>query len=75
MPKLPVLNSKELLKILKKAGYTEVRQTGSHKIMFNRELNRTIPVPMHNKDLGKGLLRSIINQMSITVDYLINLMS
>ena len=30
MPKLPVISGKELLSALKKAGFIEVRQKGSH---------------------------------------------
>jgi predicted RNA binding protein YcfA (HicA-like mRNA interferase family) len=30
--------------------------------MYNSKLEQTIPVPMHNKDLKTGTLRSIINQ-------------
>lgn len=71
MPKIPTINSKELLKIAKAAGFVEVRQTGSHKIMYNKESNKTLPVPMHNKDLGKGLVRAIFNQMGLnTEDFL-----
>ena len=30
MPKLPVIKPKELVRLLHKLGYLEVRQTGSH---------------------------------------------
>lgn len=33
MPKLPVLSGRELVKILKKAGFKEKRQKGSHIFM------------------------------------------
>ncbi len=56
--------AKEVVKILQKLGYIEKRQTGSHLIMYNPKLKKIIPVPMHTKDLKKGLLRGIIKQVS-----------
>ncbi len=54
--------SKEVISILQKLGFVQKRQTGSHLIMYNPNLKRTIPVPMHSKDLKTGTLRSIIKQ-------------
>lgn len=53
---------KEIVSILQKLGFVQKRQTGSHLIMYNSKLKQTIPVPMHNKDLKTGTLRSIIKQ-------------
>ena len=58
--------AKEIVKILKKLGYIEKRQTGSHLMMFNPELKRIIPVPMHAKELKKGLVRAIIKEADST---------
>ncbi|KKP87881.1 MAG: hypothetical protein UR93_C0029G0007 [Berkelbacteria bacterium GW2011_GWA2_35_9] len=68
MPKLPQFKPKELVAILKKSGFVEKQQTGSHLIMFNPELRKIIPVPMHNKPIGKGLLHSIIKQAGIKLN-------
>ena len=54
--------AREIVRILKKLGYIEKRQAGSHLIMFNLESKRIIPVPMHAKELKKGLVRSIIKE-------------
>ncbi len=58
--------SKEVISILQKLGFIQKRQTGSHLIMYNSVTKRTIPVPMHNKDLKAGTLRSIIKQAEST---------
>lgn len=58
--------AREIVKILKKLGYIEKRQTGSHLIMFNPELKLIIPVPIHTKELKKGLVRAIIKEASST---------
>ena len=52
----------EVVKILKKLGYLSKRQTGSHLIMYNPKKNKIIPIPIHTKDLKKGLLKGIIKE-------------
>ncbi len=53
---------KEVVSILKKLGFVEKRQTGSHVILYHQDKNKIIPVPMHTKDLKKGLLKGIMKQ-------------
>lgn len=57
---MPAFKPKEVISILGKVGFTRKRQTGSHVIMYSYKSGRTISVPMHTKDIGKGLLKSII---------------
>lgn len=52
----------EIISILKKLGFNQKRQTGSHLIMYNSESKKIIPVPMHTKDIKTGTLKSIIKQ-------------
>lgn len=58
--------SREVVKILKQLGYIEKRQTGSHLIMYNPKLKRIIPIPIHAKELKKGLVKGIIKQAEST---------
>lgn len=51
---------KEVVSILNKLGFIRKRQTGSHIIMYSSKLSITISVPIHTKDIGKGLMKSII---------------
>jgi predicted RNA binding protein YcfA (HicA-like mRNA interferase family) len=67
MPKLPILTSKNVVKVLKNLGFVEIRQKGSHKFFSNPETKKTTLVPMHSKDLGKGLLRKIISDTNVGV--------
>lgn len=53
---------REVVSILKKLGFVEKRQTGSHLIMYNLSKNKIIPVPIHPKDLKRGLLNGIAKQ-------------
>lgn len=57
---------REVVKILSKFGYIQKRQTGSHLILFNSNSKITIPVPMHTKDIKKGLLQGIIKKVGST---------
>ena len=59
------MTSKELIKKLEKAGWHEVRQSGSHKIFKHAESPETISVPFHNKDLGTGLVNKILKQAGL----------
>ncbi len=65
MGKLPVLSGKELLKILKKLGFEEVRQKGSHMSLKKSE-HKTV-VPLH-RELAKGTLLAILRQCGLTKD-------
>lgn len=60
------LTPKGIIKLLKEKGFVEVRQSGtSHIIMKNPETGRQTTVPMHNKDLSKGLEQAILKQAGI----------
>jgi len=65
-PKSPRLNAKQVINQLKKAGFVEVSQSGSHLKLFNSETCRTAIVPIHSsKDLPLGTLKSIEKQADI----------
>ncbi|MEN8253433.1 MAG: type II toxin-antitoxin system HicA family toxin [Patescibacteria group bacterium] len=67
MPKLPILKAKEIEKILLKLGFVQTRQKGSHRFFLNKITGDTTVLPMHNKDIGRGLLRKIINDSGVGV--------
>lgn len=70
---MPAFKAKEVVKILKKLGFEEKHQTGSHLIMYHPERKRIIPVPIHAKDLKKGLLKGIIKQAESTEEEFLKL--
>ena len=73
-PKQPVVNSKELVKVLKRRGFVLDRQSGSHAIYINDQ-NIRVVVPIHGKkDLGAGLLRQILIDANISFDELKDLL-
>jgi len=62
MSKLPLMNARELSKILQKLGFRLKRQEGSH-MFFEHENGRTTIIPNHGgEDIDRGLLNKIIKQ-------------
>jgi len=60
---------KKFIKILEAHGWSLSRIKGSHHIMENQDLKKTIVVPVHgNKDIPKGLFYSLIKQAELTVE-------
>lgn len=71
---LLTVKPKEEIKALQKAGFYIHHQTGSHIVMKHPANHRVRPViPIHNKDLKKGTLRSIVNQASLSIEEFIKL--
>ena len=75
MPKLPVISGKELITALKKAGFVEVRQKGSHISLqkITSEITYKTVVPLH-RELAKGTLIDILNQTGLSRDNLLDLL-
>jgi len=56
----------ELFRLLKKDGWFEVRQNGSHVILKHPTKPEQLTVPNHSgKEVKKGLLTSILKQATI----------
>lgn len=75
MPKLPVVSGKELVAALKKAGFVEVRQKGSHVSLQKITPHTTYKtvVPLH-RELAKGTLLDILHQTGLSRDDLLELL-
>ena len=68
MGKIPVLKSKDVVNILEKLGFVEVRQRGAHK-QFRHNDGRATTVPVHfGRDISPILLRQIIRDIGLTVE-------
>ena len=60
------MKSSELLRLMKKDGWYEIRQSGSHVIMKHPVKKNIIPVPFHaSKEMKKGTLNSILKLAEI----------
>ena len=56
---------REMLARLKRAGFAEVRQTGSHLFLRHADGRMTF-VAMHKADIPTGTFRSILKQAQLT---------
>ena len=62
MPKLPLINAKQLNRILEKEGFICLRQKGSH-LFWKHGDGRSTVVPFHaGENIDRGLLIKIIKQ-------------
>lgn len=62
MPMTP----KQMVKLLKANGFIEIRQPGtSHLRLQNTQTGKQTTVPMHNKELSKGLEQAILKQAGL----------
>lgn len=59
------LTPKQMIKLLKSNGFEVVNQNGSHIKMKNPVTGRQTEVPMHCKDLKKGLENAILKQAGL----------
>ena len=70
--KPPVLTAKQVIAILEKLGFEEVRYRGSHK-QFRHQDGRGTTVPVHGgRDISPILLRQIAKDIGLTVDELVS---
>ncbi len=71
---LPALRTREIIRILERAGFVKWRQRGSHLTMYRTGDRRALTVPVHfSKTIPKGLLRNIIKQSGLTTEEFLKL--
>lgn len=75
MSELPVVSGKKLLRLFLKNGFVALRKKGSHVfIQSTLDKERGTAVPVHgNEDLGKGLLKSILSDLDLSVEDLLEM--
>ncbi|OIO65734.1 hypothetical protein AUJ30_00590 [Candidatus Wolfebacteria bacterium CG1_02_39_135] len=66
MTKLPIISGRQLIKVLSKLGYREVRQRGSH-IRLSCPDKKSVTIPDY-KVIDKSLLRKILRDAELTVE-------
>jgi predicted RNA binding protein YcfA (HicA-like mRNA interferase family) len=75
MPKLPSVSGERVIRALKRAGFAELRQKGSHVSLEKRvgeQVFKTV-VPMHS-ELSKGTLSDILKQCGLKLDEFLELL-
>jgi predicted RNA binding protein YcfA (HicA-like mRNA interferase family) len=66
--RFPVFNAREVVRVLKKQGFTMIAQKGSHQ-KWRHSNGRQVIVAMHgSKSIPLGTLKSIIEGSGLSVD-------
>jgi predicted RNA binding protein YcfA (HicA-like mRNA interferase family) len=66
---LPVVSGQRLVKALERAGWSVVRQRGSHVRMKHPDHAVSLTVPLH-RELKRGTLSGILNDAGVGADQL-----
>ena len=66
MTRLPTLHAAKVLRALQKAGFVEVAQKGSHRSLWNRQTGRQTTIPVHGRDIPRGLMKQILKQAGLS---------
>ena len=75
MPRLPALTARQIVRTLKRAGFLEDRQRGSHLILIHPETKARTVVPIHaGQTIKLPLLRAIIRDANISESQFIELL-
>jgi predicted RNA binding protein YcfA (HicA-like mRNA interferase family) len=64
-PKHPILPSTKIVSALKRLGFIEVSQKGSHLKLTH--VGRVVIVPMHD-EVARGTLKSVLEQAGLDID-------
>jgi len=65
--RLGSVRPRDFLRKLKKAGFIVDHQTGSHVVLFN-ERGVRLTVPMHAREMKRGLLTDLLKQAGLSAD-------
>ncbi|MBN1452058.1 MAG: type II toxin-antitoxin system HicA family toxin [Anaerolineales bacterium] len=67
--RIPRVRCDDLVRVLKKAGFVEKRQKGSHLSMWRGSDKRRVTIPIHpGREVPIGTLRSILRDADISAD-------
>ncbi len=73
--KLPALTAADLLRLLRRAGFTVERVKGSHHHLRKAESpSLRVVVPVHRGDLPAGTVNAILRQAGLSQDELLELL-
>jgi predicted RNA binding protein YcfA (HicA-like mRNA interferase family) len=73
MPKPPPISGAEAVRAFEKAGWTAVRQRGSHVVLIKPGSIYSLSIPLHSA-LGPGLLRDQIRKAGLSIEEFITLL-
>ena len=72
--RLPAITSRELIRVLEKSGWRLHRTKGSHHHLVHPDKAIIITVPVHGRDLKRGLVAGILKDAGISHEELLRLL-
>lgn len=66
MIRLPTVDATKLVRALKRAGFVEGAQRGSHLTLWHPRTGSQTTVPMHGGDVKRGLMKLILKQAGLS---------
>jgi len=74
MSKLPIINAKNLEKLLFNSGFIMSRQKGSHRYYCHSD-GRTTTIPHHpGRDISRPLIKKILQDIKLSTEEFIKLL-
>ena len=75
--RLPAISAKDLIKALKRGGFSVIRTKGSHKVVrHDDDPTRQAIVPdQGHKDLKRGLVQGILRDLGVSAEELVDLLN
>lgn len=75
MARFPALTARKVVRALKRAGFVEDRQRGSHLVLIHPETKARTVVPIHSgRTIKESLLRAIVRDANLSVAEFIGLL-
>jgi predicted RNA binding protein YcfA (HicA-like mRNA interferase family) len=75
MAKIPSLTARKVIRALKRAGFVEDRQKGSHLVLIHPGTKARTVVPVHHgQTIKEPLLRAIVRDANLSVVEFIELL-
>jgi predicted RNA binding protein YcfA (HicA-like mRNA interferase family) len=76
MARMPTLRGDEVVRLLRKAGFEVVRIKGSHHVLEHPDdpARRTVVAVHAGKDIKRGLLHKILNDVGLSAEEFLQLM-
>ena len=69
MAKLASIKPKDFVRAISKIGFSKHHQVGSHAT-YKHNNGRRVTIPMHNRELKKGLLHGILKDIELSIEEL-----
>ena len=72
MPRLLSLKPRQIIKFLEANGFVLDHTSGSHLVFRNHVTKRRTVVPLHNRDIPKGTLLSLLKEAGFTREEIVD---